>query len=604
METIVTNDGTHIEVPIGEEMTFADGEKDGETWVALRATPKQVLNYYKAAANTNAQISWSDYNDYNTDLSTTGSTRYDPNYATDPSDVISKKILSQIKYIRERYEQDDPLVRGIVDVMTNLTSGKVRLEGGTEELRHQYATWYRDKVDIQDLVEAIAHEYWISGNVIMSVAMSPVNKRAKLPFQKVERQDEDIMMALAEKLFNRGDKNDRLLLKAIRLRLSQDSNNESHAARVAKEIPISYAVLDPLTLKPTGYSKEPDYLLKPTQEIITGIRNTSEDSEDWIKYKKQYGEEFVKSIKNYKTEGKLDPKLVRTIFHRKPHYKYWGYVPGGAAIDYMQLKLRLKDLGLNTISQALSFIVLVKLGSDKYPTDIESLKAASDVWNSRTRKNASAVLFQPHTTEIDIISPPEEAMNLLSARIFDNPNLQIAQSWGINLALITGISSGTVSYSFASMAIRPTIKRILSAQMKIEECLYKEHLIIAGVMGYDEKDVPKPTFTGTGLENYAEMASAFQAAVDRGLPFKYYTEALGVHFDDAVEQSKLENEMGVGNELFMMRGSPTQISPDIGRQPGIPQNETTKDTPTQTEVGEAKLQLIYDEVREEMEGDS
>lgn len=594
---IITNDGTRIEIPAGEDMTIASGENESGGWLAIRATAKQVSEYYKAAANKDVNIAWGsifDYNEYNTDLSGTGVTRYDTNYDTDPLDVLSKKALSQIKYIRERYEKDDPLVHGLVDVLTNLTAGKIRLEGGNEELRRQYSTWYRDKIDVQDLIEVIAHEYWISGNVIMSVAMSPATKRAKLPFGDIDKKEEDTLLALAENIFINNDGKDEILLKAIRLRLGQ----EVQAARTAKEIPINYAVMDPLTLKPTGYPKKPDYLLKPNQEIITAIRNSTEGSSEGDNYKRQYGEEFVRAIRDHKLEGKLDPKLVRTIFHKKPHYKWWGYVPGGAALDYMQLKVRLKDLGLNTVSQAMSFVVLVKLGSDKYPTDLESLRATSNIWNKRARKNATAVLFQPHTTDIEIIAPPEEAMNLLSAKIFDNPNMQIAQSWGINLALIVGISSGAVSYSFASMAIRPTIRRIVTAQMKIEDFLYKEHLNIAKVMGYEEIDVPSPKFSSTGLENYSETAIAFQSAADRGIPMKYYMESLGIHFDDAIEQAKLEDEMGVGDELFRMRGSPTQLSGDTGRPPGTPNNNILKDEPSNEGLG---LNEVYETVREEME---
>lgn len=603
---ITTSDGTRIPVP-QIEPTYSMGE-GGIGWVAMRATPEQVNDYYRAACSEDVTVAWADdlnYSSFESGLSDT-ITRYDQSYETDPLDKVYKDIPSQIKYVRERYEKDDPLVRGIIDVLIDLTCGPVRLEGGTDEVRKQFTSWHLNTIKVNNLVEKAAMEYWLSGNDIISVLSTPFTKRANLPFTWKESSPEDVnvLLSISEKLLDTGIEEDRILLSVLNKRFGIGSPFstpiESESARKNKYtntlIPTSYIVMDPLTLIPGGKANDPEYSLKADSDMIKRIKE-GKDVESLIA---QYGQEFVDAIRSGKRSGKIESGKLRTFYSKKPDYNYWGYVPGGSAIIYMQLKRRLGNLGLNTISQAISSIILIRLGSDKFPIKgVDQLKAMSKLWRERSRKNASAAFFQPHTTQIEIISPPASSMQLLTANAYDNPNLQIAQSYGINLALITGVSTSSVSYSFAAMAVRPTIRRIIACQRKIEEFLYREHLAIGGALGYEEKDIPKAMFMGTGLENARELASAFESFLDRGFPMKYYLENLGVDFQSAVEQARFEQELGV-DSLFPMRGSPNQVSNLVGR-PGIPQEkQVTKDSPEkdQREAGNLNLQEIYQEVRE------
>lgn len=601
---ITTSDGTRIPVPQSEP-TYSIGE-DGIGWVAMRANPEQVNDYYRAACSEDVSVAWADdlnYSNFESGLSDTV-TRYDQSYEVDPLDKIYKDIPSQIKYIRERYEKDDPLVRGIVDVLTDMTCGSVRLEGGTDEVRKQFSNWHLNIIEVNNLVEKAAVEYWLSGNDIISVLYAPFTKRANLPFLWKETPSEDVnsLLSLSEKLLTDREE-DRILLSVLNKRFGLENpfgTIESEAAKKNRYtntlIPTSYIVMDPLTLVPSGRANDPDYSLKADSDMIKRIKE-GKDIESLIA---QYGQEFVDAIKSGKKSGKIESEKLRTFFSKKPDYSYWGYVPGGSAIMYMQLKRRLGNLGLNTISQAISYIVLIRLGSDKFPIKgVDQLKAMSKLWRERSRKNASAAFFQPHTTEIEIISPPASSMQLLTANAYDNPNIQIAQSYGINLALITGVSTSTISYSFAAMAVRPTVRRIIACQRKIEEFLYREHLAIGRALGYEEKEIPRAMFMGTGLENARELASAFESFLDRGFPMKYYLENLGVDFQSAVEQARFEQELGV-DSLFPMRGSPNQVSNLLGR-PGIPQEKpVTKDSPEkeQREAGNLNLQEVYQEIRE------
>jgi hypothetical protein len=153
------------------------------------------------------------------------------------------------------------------------------------------------------------------------------------------------------------------------------------------------------------------------------------------------------------------------------------------------------------------------------------------------------------------------------------------------------------------MGMRATMRRIVTAHRKIEEFLWREHLAIGEALGYEEDEIPKPIFGATGLENYAEMASAFSQALDRGLPWKYYLEnGMGLHFDTVLEQAQFEEELAV-NDLLEKRGAPTQVSPDAGKPFGDPNPNPndTSDEPGRTPSGGltygGDMQEDYDNMR-------
>jgi len=324
-----------------------------------------------------------------------------------------------------------------------------------------------------------------------------------------------------------------------------------------------------------------------------------------------YGKDFIEDVLNGSEYGRLDLENFGSWFYKKQSYQRYSYPPGGRAIPWLQYKVRLRNLNLNTISNALSFIILIKLGSDQYPTTKEQLKTFATLWKERPRRNPSAVFFQPHTTSIEVISITKESYALLQEDIFDQPNLQIAQSFGINLALITGISKASdLGYSLATIALRPTIRRIIKAQMKAESFYYSQYLDIGRRLGIDEKDIPRVRHIGTGLENLAEIGQIFTNALDRGLSIKTYLEkGLGLDFFKELEQKESEIKEGI-EEKFKMRGSPTQKGKDgepelmpTGRIPSLENPSTNPNRDLKTPPSEIRLGELYEEERETLEGD-
>ena len=327
-----------------------------------------------------------------------------------------------------------------------------------------------------------------------------------------------------------------------------------------------------------------------------------------------YGKEFIEDVIAKKEYARIPPDRFYAYYNKKRSYQRYAFPPAGKALPWLQYKLRLRNLNLNTISNAISFIILVRLGSDKFPATPEQIKQFRELWKQRPRKNAASVFFQPHTTDIKIISPPESAYQILREDIFHQPNEQIAQAFGINLALITGVSRASgIGYSTAAIAMRSTVRRIIIAQMKFERFLYTQYRKIGRALGFNLNEIPKPRHVSTGLENPKDMAIAFLHALDRGaVSMKTFMErGLGVDFYKEIEQKKWESEHGV-EELFEMRGSPTQKSKDESKKKAMPmgrppqmENPTTNpegDLPTPPEdMSIAEWQELYEMERESIE---
>lgn len=575
-EIIVSKDGTEIPKPESEPtMVLKDS---GEGYIAFPVSEEQIKNYYEAVSTDihSAEAQSDALLRYHGLPLSSDVTRYDLVQDIDPSDITSTDPKEQIERLRDFYQTRDPLLGGIVDVLAELTAGPLRHEGGSPEVRKLFEKWAFE-IKLDDLNEQAATEYWLSGNIFINRALVPVTKKSLTPF--------------TEFLFSEG----------LGARKTQWTK---------KTIPTTYALLDPLSVKLEGEISS----LYPTMKIPEETRELIKEkmeSGDKLAIIQIYGEDFVKDALSNSEYGRLEPKNFGSWFYKKQSYQRYSFPPGGRAIPWLQYKIRLRNLNLNTISNALSFIILIKLGSDKYPTTKAQLKTFATLWKERPRRNPSAVFFQPHTTSIEIISITKESYALLQEDIFDQPNLQIAQSFGINLALITGISkSSDIGYSLGTIALRPTIRRIIKAQMKAESFYYSQYLDVGRRLGIDEKDIPRIRHIGTGLENVAEIASAYTNALDRGLSIKTYLEkGLGLDFFKELEQKQFEIKEGT-EEVFKMRGSPTQKGKNgddgfmpTGRIPGNEPPSTNPDRNLKTPPSEIRLGELYEEERETIEGE-
>jgi hypothetical protein len=611
---IYSSDGIKIKVPETPDAVEVTRNNDGSAIVAKWATPQQVANYYRAARNQNIDFAWGDVYHADAfhpstfvgdDYDSSHEFRYDQKFNVDPDDQIPRTAKAKIAFLRDAYDNVDTLVKGIVDVLTELTAGRVHLEGGSPELREQFMEWYR-LIDVQDLVEQIAWEYWISGNVIINT-MSIRNTKKSTPFTRRELlSDTGSLLFLANSLLDKDDDRDRVIMRALLARFQETPTVQE--SRAATMIPMSYSILDPLTLKAKGNPKDPTYAMTIDQRIRKEIRDGRAGGQRALEALiRKFGDLFVEDALTNQKEGRLDADRIRTIYNKKPHYRFWGYPPGAPAVPFIQLKRRYRDMNLNTASQAIAYIILFKVGNDQFPVQDESeLKSVAQVWGTRPRKNPAAALFQPHTTSIEIITPPDSAMQMLEAGLYDNPNMQIAQSWGVNLGVITGLAKGTVSYATANISIRPTIRRVIIAHMKMEDFLNNEHIAIGDMLGYDRSEIPRAKFLGTGLENIAEIGALFQAATDRGGPMKYMFESLNLKFDDVVEQARLEQEMDL-DEIFPLRGSPNnapgQTPTDSGPQPGVNTPDPNREEDTPERKTDGSLDEVYEELRDQMEAE-
>lgn len=579
-ETIVTREGHELPVPETGETTqrLTAG---GVGYVAYRPTPEQLSDYYEAGAGH-----WSTV--YGMGNFSDDETRYDlDGQDVDPLDDLPSDALGQVKRCREFYKSDS-LFGGLIDVLADLTSTPLYLKGGSEEARQLFNAWMLE-ADIAGLDEMMALEHWRSGIVYTTRVMAPLLPTFRSPLNEYFRRRKQ------------GLKNQPGASFFSRLRSRFAGSKEAYADWIedslegmaapkkrwtAAQIPVSYAVLDPASVTlngPISGETVPSILVdKETKDHIQGVDRAlrgynvpdgerEEARREMDELIRLYGEAFIEDVLENRKYARLDPQNFRYYHYKRQSYERYAYPPGGRALPYLQLKRRLRDLALNIISNAIGFVVLVRIGSDALPANKQQLDNVASSWKERPRKKNAAWWFTLHTTQVEIIAPGEDAYGLLREDIFTQPNSQIAQAFGVNLALFTGVGrTGSQGYSLGTIALRPTIQRIRKAQRKAEFLIYSEMLQIADTIGMPVEETPKPEHQSTGLENPSELASAFIQAFDRGtVSIRTFLErGLNVPFYEEMNQREWERDENI-EDIFPMRGAPTQLSgSDYGRPPG------------------------------------
>lgn len=588
-EKIVTPSGVEIDTPTEENpVTSVYLDESGYGYVAVNVTKEQIADYYDAVSSDAAGSMIPLTRSTSTFLGSTDTdeTRYDPEYTVDPNDGINADSpQAQISAIKS-FKKEDPLLGGIIDVLTELTSTQISLIGGSQEGRELFSDWFQE-TDIDGLDRMMNREYWESGNVFVTRVLMPMTPRMNNSINKFFRDKEKRARATVK-----GKSLKDLITKKFGLTRKDHKEIESLAAKknkwTNKEIPVSYAVLDPLSITisfnefgtPIALLRISDGVRKIIKETYRALSSKEPELAEkaWRELEIVYGEDYLEDAITDKPYGRVNPDKFRAYFYSRQSYEKYSYPAGGRAINFLLYKKRLRDLALNIISNAIAFVMLIKVGSDKMPVRPEQLRNVEAAWKERPRKKSSAIWFQPHTTEIEIIAPSEDAYNLLKEDIFTQPNAEIAQTFGINPAFFMGVTdSGGQGYSISTIALRPTIARIKTAQKKSESLLYNEMLAIAQTIGMAKEDVPAPVHINTGLENIAEVASAMTQAYDRGaISIKTYLErSFGIAFYDEMIQREWENENSI-EDIFIMRGAPTQQAAyDSGRPPGELDNPST-----------------------------
>lgn len=355
-------------------------------------------------------------------------------------------------------------------------------------------------------------------------------------------------------------------------------------------LPESMWIRDPKTIKikKTLLSDKPSYFVKIPQEVINFIKNEGAYTSK-LKDPKLYAELlayyplFVQEIKDGKTEILLtentDLILRRNVLSNTAEPLQYFY----PALESMRHKRNLRRMDYAIASRVISAIQLIKLGSDEFPLtedDSEQLESIKNqmLWRDNGDKNVERIfqLFTPHTTQIEWIFPPTEA--LLNEIKYKDVNQDILFALGFPRILLTGESerTGTSDPQYATMSPVQTMNNFRDQILEVLRYIANE---VADRNNL--KSFPIVTFKPLQLSEFEIFAKALSDLYTTGnLSRQSYAEAFGYNWNDEIVKKIEEKKVMVASDLEEFAPQPFSPQPNTNKTPDTnkpPVKEDTKD---------------------------
>lgn len=344
----------------------------------------------------------------------------------DMFDIDINKYPELIKACRFYYKKD-PVIASVVNRLADMAATDIIVERGNLRV-NEFNTIKAIVPQIKEFIRNAVKEALISGLVYPEVDFKKYNK--------------DELRVLGIKIYNQ-----LILPEKIWLR-----NPES------------------IIIKPGLNASDARYFMKIPTEYIDFINSGGKfsdgtvDKELYDNIKKNYPD-LVKAVKSGQTELQLHPKysVLRKDIHPNSPYPSPYLSP---VLEQAAYKRNLRRMDYATASRVITAIMLVKLGSDKFPLTEEDSDAFDEIEaqlrmqqsissNSSVSFERIIQLFADHTLNIEWIYPPLDA--LLNEKKYDPINQEILIGLGFPMSAIIGESIRSNSGSDTAISRIPEI---------------------------------------------------------------------------------------------------------------------------------------------------
>lgn len=309
--------------------------------------------------------------------------RYDPTYKTSVSYTSSDTpYTGAIKVPTDPHEQMqlarditivEPVVGTVIDIMGDLMGTKFDLECDDSEVKDFFEE-FNKQVGMQDLVQRIAREYYLSGNV-------PIYR---------------------------------------------DLDKEG--------IPLKYTILNPLyTHVDSSLLFDTEVI---SIDVSSELKNLAEADDEVAKeLKKQIPAFILKQLSNSKKTDKiiLPPDRVSRICRKKQDYEKYAKPYLARVFEPVLFKQKLRLMDLSTIEGLINQLLVVTIGNEKMPATKKQLKTAAELF--ATPKKAFTIIW-PNNIKVEIIPP--QGLETLDQDKYKQVNEDIALGLGVPRVIIDG----------------------------------------------------------------------------------------------------------------------------------------------------------------------
>lgn len=465
-----------------------------------------------------------------------------------PSDTKSSIVQARYHFYR------DPLVRRIIEFLSQLASSSIRLKGSKENTKKLFSEWMR-QIHLKDRIcKWLFLEYFLGANAF---TMRQTAKISEGSLKEIKKGD----FNLENYRYETASVNDDLktVLEAVVNKSKQKQDVYTGLAQAAakkmwskKVIPCDYTVLKPENICIDG-SPEFDLIrifYTPDAELVSLINASLQGSLGrFNKIIKSLPLYFVSQIAavnslgiNMKGAGyssslrvELFPEDVRHITRMKQPYEKWAVPLMNNAFEALDRKKKLTDMDRKLVDQVIQSILLIKVGSDTFPAKARHL----DTVNKMLKQQGSVwKLVWNHAIDMKWIDVDIEG--LVNKDKYEPVNNDIRSAFGIT-PLFTG-ESEKGSMATAMVSMRGLIENVTDAQQEVAAWIRHEFEYMAEVLQLDS--VPDPEFNVFTLEDKAQLSKIRTGMVDRKiLSNQTVAELEGENYEDEIERIKKENKL-------------------------------------------------------------
>jgi len=486
------------------------------------------------------QASYHRADDYETEIGGGSSTFRKRAY----SNIKSKISQAQDYYIK------DSLARRFIELMAQFSATSVQLKGA-QKYKVFFNQWMK-VVGMPTILKKIFKEFYRSSNVHTIKCTLPFKGK----FKKGEKLDIDILKGF--KTDGRLGNFDNAKYKIDLARYIRGGESTDIAARKLnwsnKMIPWRYTVLNPLQIEKYGDST---FRLEETYWTpSSSLRHLILEIEaDKGKARRKKLEPIIKSIpamlyqqlKDGKSKIELFPHFYSPIYRLKDDYESDGEPLMTPIFDHLFRKNQMREADIRVINSVINKILLIRVGSDKFPAKKKQLEAISAIFQEPSHV---LELIWNHCIDVKWVDVQTEFLN---DDKYNSVDKDIKEGFGVTEVLL-GTAKDNKGNPFVSL--RGLVENMADGQESVSEWLQEEFEDIGDTLQLDT--VPEPHLTTINLEDKVNLFKIYQGMVDRGiLSNETVCELMGEDWRRNLAQIKKESKQREEGILPLM-GSPYQ----------------------------------------------
>lgn len=366
-----------------------------------------------------------------------------------------------------------PIVRNVIDMMTEFSASKIYLTGGNETSRNFFGAYF-NAINISNFQDRFFREYYRSGNVFV------------YPL-KVKLRKEDVNE----------------WIKEFRLNQSVAGNSISIALR--------YVILNPADIEVSGSSS---FVNAVYHKVLTPYElqalKTPKTPEDEKIFQSLPLETKTSIKKGGETTLRLSLNNIYPIFYKKQDYEPFAVPMVFPVLDDIEWKSELKKIDKaisRTVQQAVLLITVGYESKDgKYVVNKDMMAAIQTIFKN---ESVGRVLINDFTTDAKFIIP--EIGDILDPKKYQIVNEDIKN--GLNDILMGG--SNSEKFANQSIKVKVFIARLTQARETfLNDFLIPEIKRISKLLGF--KSYPEPKFEDIDLEDSIEWVRSISRLLELG----------------------------------------------------------------------------------------